>query len=433
MASVGNTAIPERIRPRDRVVARVPVFYGWVMLPIALIAQVATSPGQSFTIAVFNQSFTDSIGLSQKQLTGAFGLGTLLASFTLPFFGALMDRWGIRRSMALVVGLLGCACIVASQANSLLVLFAAFFLLRMFGQGALSLFANNTVAMWFRERLGMAVGVMSVGCILIMGQVPAFVRQLIDHFGWRWAYALLGVAVWIVMFPILAFLFRNRPEEVGQAPDGLHVDGAAEEHRKSNVELQRSLDLAAAIRTRTYWIMATVQSCWAMVGTGLVFNAQSLFVSKGLSDRSAVHALTCLFTCMALMQLVGGILADRCRLYRLIALSMTGLTAGIGILLFGRSEWSLVGYIVFGASQGLLSAAANTLWPRYFGRAHVGKIRGSMMTAVVAGSAIGPFLMGMSFDWFESYAPSLWLFGAILVPLSVSALFATPPDSRSSV
>ena len=71
-----NTAAYD-VRPRDRVVAWTPVYYGWVMLPIAMIAQVATSPGQSFAIAVFNQSFTETFRLSEKQLTGAFGLGTL--------------------------------------------------------------------------------------------------------------------------------------------------------------------------------------------------------------------------------------------------------------------------------------------------------------------------------------------------------------------
>ena len=41
------------------------------------------------------------------------------------------------------------------------------------------------------------------------------IRILIDNVGWRWTYALLGVGVWAVMFPILITLYRNRPEDVG--------------------------------------------------------------------------------------------------------------------------------------------------------------------------------------------------------------------------
>ena len=81
----------------------------------------------------------------------------------------LMDRWGIRRAMSLVVLLLGCACLFAAQVTSLAMLFLAFWLLRMFGQGALSLFAQNSIAMWFRERLGTADvatwAIMAIGSI----------------------------------------------------------------------------------------------------------------------------------------------------------------------------------------------------------------------------------------------------------------------------
>jgi len=160
---------------------------------------------------VFNQSFTETLRLSEKQLTGALGLGTLLASFSLPLFGMLMDRWGIRRAMSLIVLLLGAACLFASQVSSLVMLFLAFLLLRMFGQGALSLFAQNSLAMWFRERLGTAVGIMSVGSILLMGQLPVLIRASIQQVGWRTTYALLGLGVWAIMLPVLALLFRNRP------------------------------------------------------------------------------------------------------------------------------------------------------------------------------------------------------------------------------
>ena len=131
---MATTVVTYDVRAPDRVAAWIPVYYGWVMLPIATIAQVATSPGQSFAIAVFNQSFTETFQLSEKQLTGAFGLGTLLASLSLPLFGILMDRWGIRRAMSLVVLLLGCACLFAAQVTSLAMLFLAFWLLRMFGR-----------------------------------------------------------------------------------------------------------------------------------------------------------------------------------------------------------------------------------------------------------------------------------------------------------
>ena len=416
-------------RPLGR---RVPIFYGWVMLPVAMIAQLATSPGQSFAIAVFNQSFTDALQLTEKQLTGAFGLGTLLASFSLPLFGTLMDRWGIRRSMSLVVLLLGCACLFASQVRGIGMLLGAFFLLRMLGQGALSLMAVNTLAMWFRRRLGTATGIMSVGCVLLMGLVPALVRGLIDSVGWRWTYVILGCAVWMMMFPLLATAFRNRPEDLGQFPDGdrgEHPTGA--DGARSSLEQAIDFDLAAAVRTRAYWIMCFAQSAWAMIGTALVFNIQKVFLDRGLSVSSADSALGLMFVCIASMQLFGGLLSDRVGLNWLLAISVAGMSSGVATLLLGDATWLTTGYLIFGLAQGLMGSAAGTLWARYFGRTHVGKIRGSVTTATIAGSALGPFVMGLSFDSFGSYAPSLWLFLGLYVPLGFACLFATPPQIRN--
>ena len=132
---------------------RLPFFYGWAMLPIAMLAQALTIPGQTVGVSVFNISFRETLNLSHTQLSGAYALGTLLASLPQAWIGSLMDRFGIRRVMAAVGVLLGLACIFVSQANSLAWLFLGFFGLRLFGQGALSLSASNSLGMWFRARL----------------------------------------------------------------------------------------------------------------------------------------------------------------------------------------------------------------------------------------------------------------------------------------
>ncbi len=427
MATSTESSLASAIeRPRDPLVARVPIFYGWVMLPIAMIAQVVTSPGQTFAIAVFNQSFTDALQLSERQLTGAFGLGTLSASLALPFFGALMDRWGIRRAMTLVVFFLGVACLVASQARGLFSLFLAFLLLRAFGQGALSLFATNTLAMWFRQRLGTATGVMSVGCVLIMGQIPRLIRLLLDEFGWRGAYAILGIGVWCIMLPLLFVLFRNRPEDIGQRLDGELSDDGPES--RVSAPAATSFDLAGAMRTRAYWIVFCVQAVWALVVTALVFNVQKIFLEAGHEIVVAERTLVWFFCTIAVTQLVGGVLADRVPLNALITISVGGMIASVLILLIAAPAWTTRGYLAMGFSQGLLGAVVNTIWARFYGRAHVGKIRGSVATAMVAGSALGPFLMGYSRDVLGSYSPSLWLFLGVLAVLALCAPWATRPQ-----
>ena len=89
------------------------IYYGWLMVPLAMVTALATSPGQTYGVSVFNPSLREALAISHSQLTGAYMLGTLLAALPQPFFGKLMDRLGIRRLSGIVVVALG-VCIVCS-------------------------------------------------------------------------------------------------------------------------------------------------------------------------------------------------------------------------------------------------------------------------------------------------------------------------------
>ncbi len=413
-------------QPCDPLTARVPFFYGWVMLPIAIAGHVMTSPGQTYGISVFNESFRQDLGLSHTALAGAYMAGTLLAALPVSFVGAWMDRHGIRRVMSIVVVLFGGTCIATSQVSGLFTLFLAFLMLRMLGQGALSLLSSNTLSMWFHDRLGTASGLMCVGGALAFAAVPRINLYLIEHFGWRWAYVMLGLGVWIVMLPLLAFFFRNRPEDIGQVPDGVSSPSA-----ETDVTVQRELTwgltLKDALRTRSYWILMAMHMTWAMVGTAIVFHIVTLFQQQGLGKSAVAEFFTYFALSMAICQLLGGVLADRVVLNLLLFVSMVGMTFNVIYLPFVDSRLSVVVFATSsGFSQGLFIVLGQTVWARYYGRTHLGEIRGTIWTASVAGSSVGPFIMGVAKDHLGGYGPAIWLFAGIYALLSLSAWFVTP-------
>ena len=424
-------------RSRDPIAGRIPFFYGWVMLPLVMIAFVATTPGQTYGISAFNTYLKDSLRITDSQLTGAYMLGTLLACLPMSLIGALMDRHGIRRTMAVVVILFGCACIFISRVNGLVSLFFAFLFLRMFGQGAMTLLASNTLAMWFHSRLGRATGMTSLAMSAAIGIMPGRILALIEAVGWRDAYVYLGLAVMAIMLPLLAVLYRDRPEDVGQLCDGVEADveDASEGSGPPGKDLgQMDLDLRAAIRTRAYWIMLAMSTTWALVATGIFFNIIPLMESHGLTEEQATDTYISFAICMALMNFVGGLLADRLPLNLLLTVGVVGMTAAVGILIAVDSAQSAHAYsITFGAFQGIMMAAASTLWARYYGRAHLGKIRGTIMTTTVAGSSAGPFVMGFTRDLTGSYDLSLWVFLGMFACLSLATPFATRPKAANQV
>ncbi|MEQ8789109.1 MAG: MFS transporter [Pirellulaceae bacterium] len=426
----------------DPVVAATPFFYGWVMLPVAMAGQIATSPGQTFGISAFNPSFLTALSLSDAELGGAYMLGTLAASPLISLVGPLMDRHGIRRVMTIVVLLFGGACLAASQVTGLFTLFLAFFALRLLGQGALTLLASNTLAMWFHDRLGTAAGVMSLGMPAAFAVVPTMNLLLIHRFGWRWAYAILGLAVWGVMLPLMLVFFRNRPEDIGQLPDGgvkpkspslPDRSDMSEMSPEPRLDVPDSLTLSEAMATRAYWILMVTNAAWALVGTGIVFHIVSLFESRGLTAAETSLFFPCFAGSMAATLFLGGMLADRVRLNLLLLVSMLGTTVSVVYLNYVADAWAVAVYAVAqGAAQGLFMVLMQTAWPRYFGRVHLGKIRGTVWTATVAGSSVGPFIMGVVKDALHSYDLAIWLFAGLYGVLMIAALFVTPPRREAA-
>ncbi len=89
--------------------------------------------------------------------------------------------------------------------------------------------------------------------------------------------------------------------------------------------------------------------------------------------------------------------------------------------------------LIFGALNGLTSGAFRVLdtvvWAKYFGRLHLGSIRGAVMIGVVGGTALGPYPLGLSLDTLGNYTPAL-----LVLPLGigVAALWIKRPEKQTN-
>jgi len=416
-----------------QIAVRLPFFYGYVMIPVAMLVQIATSPGQTFAISAFTPYLRESLQLSDSQLSLAYMLGTLLAAFPLALVGPLSDRFGLRGITLIAITMLSAACYFASTVVNFYSLLGAFFLLRFLGQGSLSLLSGNAISMWFRSRIGRVSAAMSIGTAIAFAWIPEWINASITAIGWRETYECLALIVAVSMLPIVVFLFCNRPEDIGQAVDGIQI--AKPERTLESVETSAaSLTIHQAIRCRAFAILAACNTVWAMAGTGIVFYLFTLCEDLGFEAAVPADLFKTLGLMMLLTQLLGGVLADFLRLNRLLMLGTVMLSAGLAAAVWGHTELALHAFAgLFGAGQGMLLAVGNVVWVRYFGRAHLGSIRGTVWCCTVAGSGCGPLLMGIARDVWGGFGPAIYLFLGLMAGLSLVALLATPPvtDSQS--
>jgi sugar phosphate permease len=421
----------------DRLARRLPFFYGYLMLPLAMLMQLGTSPGQTFAVSAFTPALLDSLQLTQSRLGLAYMLGTLMAAVPLIYIGPAADRHGLKRISSIVIFALAGACLFASFVNGFYGLLVAFFFLRFLGQGALTLLSSNTTAMWFRSRIGRVSAFLSIGSAVAFAWLPEWLSGCIDQLGWRITYQCLAGLLLVVLLPMILLLYRNRPEDLGQFVDGRTEDPKPRVRRDDitggSESDPDSLTLAQAARTKSYYILGLSNIIWAMAGTGVLFYLFTLCQERGLPDGTADRLFKILGLTMLAMQLSGGILADFMRLDRLLGIGTVLVAVSLFWLYLDPSVIGAQGFAaLFGGGQGMLISVSGVAWVRFYGRSHLGRIRGAVWCGTVAGSGCGPLLMGSVKDATGSYDLAILCFAVAMTPLAIAAWFISPPTIAPS-
>ena len=133
---------------------RVPFFYGWIIIPVAGLAMFISGPGQTFAFSVFVGPMRTELGLSQTAFAGLYTAGSLTAAASMVLVGRLMDWLGARVMLVGVGICFGLAALWMSTVNNQLELYLGITMMRMLGQGALTLVLGHLDSLMVRPDEG---------------------------------------------------------------------------------------------------------------------------------------------------------------------------------------------------------------------------------------------------------------------------------------
>ena len=413
----------------SRLVAASPVYYGWVVWLVALIGVAASSPGQSYSISLFMDFFIEDFQLDRAAVSSLYGAGTFAASLALTWVGRQIDSWGNRRVGALVGCLFGLVLALCSFINGPIMLFFAFAGMRALGQGTLPLVSSTALANWFRHRRGRMMALLALAFALFQGIYVNLLRLLLEALDWRQVFILLGAGVAALVIPAFALLMREKPEIYGLSPDG-----ATDQPNHSDTESDLSEDnwtLREAMRAPILWVFLIARMLPSAWGTGLILHQVSIFAVLDHAPQAATETFALMSIFAAGSALPAGYLIDRFKPAWVVALQMLALLVACLLAMIMREAWLLWVYAVaFGLGMGIGYVFDGAVWPNLFGRQFQGEIRGFAYTASVCGSAIGPALFGLSFDYAGGYELALWLGAGLCLVVLALALLAPPPRRR---
>ncbi|MEM7044189.1 MAG: MFS transporter [Pseudomonadota bacterium] len=419
--------MPARLRQNLALNINQRLFYGWIMVVVAMAGYFASGPGQSHMFSVFILPISEDLGLDQTAISSAYALATLAAAFGLPYVGRLIDRHGMRVVVLITTTLLGFAAIAFGQVQGLVMLCLLFGALRFLGQGTLMLSSSNLVAQWFSAKRGFAASLMALGFSASVALHPPFAQWLIDQVGWRDAWLWLGIATWALYLPLVFFLVQNKPEDIGLLPDG---DGAAVGVNKSSDALI-GLTSSEALRTKAFWITAISLASFSMLVTALFFYQVSIFQTQGLSEQIAARVFPISAIAMVCCMPIFGRMLDRFPTKPLFASGVLLMSASMIALTMVRDLPTAVVYaVIFGMNNAAVHALIGYVWPRYFGRKHLGSIQGTAATIMVVGASIGPLPFGVAYDATGSYQTALLTLALLPVICAIAVLLMRPPELR---
>jgi MFS family permease len=199
--------------------------YGWMIVAVATVC-LALGFGAGGTVSVLMKPFEEDFGWFRADISMAYTAHTIGAALGGLVWGGLSDRIGARKIAIIGAVAISAGLIALKWQSDLWLLYALYFLIGALGFACLFAPLVALAGLWFNERKGLAIGIVTAGGAIGQGVVPYLARLLITEFGWRDAMLHLGVGYFVVLFP-LVFLLRPAPsavrpsDQAGRSDDNL--------------------------------------------------------------------------------------------------------------------------------------------------------------------------------------------------------------------
>ncbi|MXY60155.1 MAG: MFS transporter [Chloroflexi bacterium] len=375
-------------------------YYGWVIVAALGVAGGASMFMGVGNFGIFVAPMSEDLGLGNS----AFGwaLSARLFGFALsgPFIGRLLDSRGSRVPLAVGGIMLGGACVAMSliEAGWQMIGLALFSGMMGFW-GSSTLFLTIPIAKWFVSKRGRAMSVFFPAIPFGIGISSPLTQMLVDAVGWRDAWFILGIAGGIAIAAVSLVFVRNKPSDLGLLPDGESIELGASEHARTSRIAEYSWTVRQSMRTGTFWrISAAYGILMAVMGTIGVFWVAFL-LSLGIPPQVsaiafAVQAFTQVASAIAIAPWV-----DRVQPRYVAMAGFTCIAAAMLVAAGASTAWhGFAGAALAGLGLGGGMLSQTHIWPAYYGRDHIGAVRGAATPITLTLTGIGTPILGILFD-----------------------------------
>jgi len=398
--------------------------FGWIIVGVCFIT-LALVYSVWYAFSVFFVALLKEFGWTQSVGAGAFSLFVIVSSLIGPFVGKMIDSTRPHRVLIAGSFLIGGGLFLCSFIQTWWHFYLFFSLITAVGVGAAGWVPNVTlIQQWFKEKRGMAMGIISSGIgIGILICVPT-IQYLILQFGWRAAYRIMAIGIPLIVI-ILIILFV-RPSSQAVPPNSGRM--ILEKIKKDPLVIDegwasRSWTIRKAMATKPFWLLTTAFLLGSFMVQSVFAHQVAFFIDCGLNPLFASYLVGIVGIVSIGSKILWGILSDKISREILFTLGSGCSILGVGwLILFSQRPSPSFPYL-YGLFFALGYAAHAALTPLiaadFFEGQAYGGIFGTLMFFVGVGGASGAWFAGFLHDQTGSY---LLVFILLMVCISISCL-----------
>lgn len=384
----------------------------WVVLG-CLACQMGLGFGYVFTPLAGD--IIAEFGWTRAMFSSARAPQIVVIALASPLVGALVVRYGARRVLASGTVALGTGFLLVSAMQALWHMYGLVVLLGLAVAALGDISVGQVVAGRINRSRGLALGIVYTGSNLGGWILVPLAVEIATRGSWRDSFAVLGIGAFAVLLPIALTVVReSRTASTKEiSPDTSAVFGS-----------ERDLDLAAALRTRSFWILAATLFSFFFYFLGVVDCLVLFLTDAGMPRAQAGLYFSYALGLGVVGKIVLGATADRIP-HRVAILFDYGLLAASSVALLAIPDAAPMGLFI--GTFAFATAARDVVYPLIiadcFGVRYLAQIYGALMLALLPGGVLGPIFAASIHDGLGSYEVAFATFAGLNTLAFVGLLF----------
>ena len=410
--------------------------YAWIVAATTFVVLIVVA-GIRATPGVLMVPIERDMGWSAQTISAAAAINIALFGLVGPFAAALMQTFGLRRTMVLGLAIVTLGVSAAGFSREPWQLILTWGVLAGAGLGMLAMVLAATVAnRWFVAQRGLVTGALTAATATGQLVFLPLLATIAQDVGWRNATWTVAGAAALVIIPVLLFV-RDRPEQIGVLPYGATAETALAASATGNPLGVAFGALHRASKSFSFWLLAATFFICGASTNGLI--GTHFIPACGDHGIPEVRAAM-LLAAMGIFDLVGttasGWLSDRID-SRILLFTYYGLR-GISLLFLPMAlDASFAGLSFFAVFYGLdwIATVPPTvrLATQAFGLDEGPVVYGWIGAAHQLGAGAIAFLAGTIRTQAGSYAPAFEISGLLCIAAAFAILGFRIDAKRSAL